>query len=560
MRRLAAVLVVVAAATAAVFLLGAGGGEGDGPPEFVIELDNAFGLTSGGDFKVAGVSAGKITRLELDRRSHRALAHVEITETGFGSLRQDVRCAILPQSLVGEYFIDCDPGNAPQAWPQERRIPVERTEGTIPPDLVGNIMRRPYRERLRLIIGELGAAVAGNGEQLNAALRRANPALRETQRVLALLADQNQVLSDLTRNADRVVSALDDNREDVGRWVVEARDAARISASEDEALAAGFRRLPTFLRELRPTMRDLGRVADAQGPALVDLARSGPQLQTFLERVQPFAEATRPALRSLAGASRLGREAVGPARATVAEAARYASGVPELGRNLAIVLEHLDDREFAVERDPRSPGGRGYTGLEALLQYTFDQTLSTNIYDSESHILKAFPFEGECAPYADRRSAEQLASHCSTALGPNAIGLNFPDLTQREPYDGDDRAPRPGPQGPVVGQPGGGFTPRRGLRPPTSPRAERREAERREAERRAARTAPGSPTGPIRLPGLEDALRPGTRPQVPAAPPVPSAPEIEPPRVDGIPELRDLQRDQARRRAGAQLLDHLLGP
>ena len=48
--------------------------------------------------------------------------------------------------------------------------------------------------------------------------------------------------------------------------------------------------------------------------------------------------------------------------------------------NLDFVLRDLDDRKRAVEPDPRSPGGKGYTGMEALLQYMFDQPMAINAY------------------------------------------------------------------------------------------------------------------------------------------------------------------------------------
>ncbi len=56
-------------------------------------------------------------------------------------------------------------------------------------DLIGNINRLPYRQRLAIIINEFGTALAGRGDDLNEAIHRANPALRETDKVLAILAE-----------------------------------------------------------------------------------------------------------------------------------------------------------------------------------------------------------------------------------------------------------------------------------------------------------------------------------------------------------------------------------
>ncbi|HEX7301062.1 MAG TPA: MlaD family protein, partial [Solirubrobacteraceae bacterium] len=138
-----------------------------------VAFDNAFGLIKGGDLKVAGVRAGHITDIKLDRPSNRALVGFRIDRKGFGSLRTDVFCESRPQSLIGEYFVDCQPGTARAVLPPGSVIDVTHTASTVAPDLVNDILRRPYRERLSLIIGSLGAGVAGNAQSLNAAIRRA---------------------------------------------------------------------------------------------------------------------------------------------------------------------------------------------------------------------------------------------------------------------------------------------------------------------------------------------------------------------------------------------------
>ena len=61
-------------------------------------------------------------------------------------------------------------------------MPVKQHLSTIPLDLIQNVMRRPYRERFRLILSELGIGLAGRPEDLNEVIRRAHPALRETTR------------------------------------------------------------------------------------------------------------------------------------------------------------------------------------------------------------------------------------------------------------------------------------------------------------------------------------------------------------------------------------------
>ncbi len=425
--------ILVTAAAVAVLITGVfvttGVGDDGGGSRFTVELDNAFGLIKGADVKVAGVRAGKISSLDVDRDSYRALVGIEITATGYGDLRSDVFCESRPQSLIGEYFLDCLPGTASEKLPDGARIPVERTGSTISADLLNNIWRRPTRERFSILLGELGAALAGRGTDLNETIRRANPALRETDKVLAELARERRTIRDLTDAAEDVVTRLADNRKDVTRFVREARDTSEVSAERHDELQAQWRTFPTFLRELRPTMKLLGEAADRQRPAFAVLSGEADRLTRFLDTLGPFSEASRPAMRTLAAAARAGRPAVRAAAPRIRELAEFADELPEVAKNLGISLNHLHDRRFAVEKDPRSPGGQGFTGWEAVLQYIFRQNQATNVYDANTYLLKVSAFlDNNCAQYANADAARDPAKqYCRAILGPNQPGIDHPD-------------------------------------------------------------------------------------------------------------------------------------
>src|SRR4051795_3893008 len=190
MRRLLVIVLVLGAGAAAVATATAGS-QDPNRPHYTVELDNAFGIVNGADVKVAGVRAGHVTGMRVDKRSKHALVDISIDKTGFGSLRTDAFCETKPQSLIGEYYVDCRPGTNPTRLRPGATLPVEQTASTIPFDLINDVMRRPYRERLKIILNELGAGVGGRAEDLQATVARSVPALRETDQVLAILADQN---------------------------------------------------------------------------------------------------------------------------------------------------------------------------------------------------------------------------------------------------------------------------------------------------------------------------------------------------------------------------------
>lgn len=417
MIRVALIAVLVAAAGAGgYFALAAGG---DAPPEYKLVLDNSFGLTLDADVKAAGVRVGKVADLDVQRGTNRALVTAQIDKPDFGDFRADVFCSVEPQSLIGEYFLNCDPGTSSRRLPEGATIPVEQTATTVPPDLVNNIMRQPFRERFRILFSEFGAAFATRGPELQATIKRAIPALRETDRVLRVLSEKRRTIEDLTREGDQVMARLAANRDDVARFVSEARDTAAVSADRRVDLAENIRLLPPFLRRLRPVLRDLGTAADRQTPALRDLRRSAGDLELLLERLGPFSNASVPAVRSLGEASRTGRVAMRAARPTIAEARELGELARDPVRNLRFVLEHLDDRKFAVEPNPLSPGGKGFTGLEAILQYPFVQSQAINIFDNRGYILKLNALPSPCSAYQDGEDLDpEVERQCSAALGP----------------------------------------------------------------------------------------------------------------------------------------------
>ncbi len=483
MRRILIGAAIVVALVA--FVLVAGGFTG-GPsnPTYKLEFDNAFGLVNGAPFKVAGVPAGSIQSIGLcykTKGSHcqnplDALVTVQVTTKGFGAFRSDASCQSRPQSLIGEYFVDCQPGQYGKALASGGTLTASHTFSTIPADLLADIMRMPQRERFTLIINELGAAVAGRSTDLQTALQRAVPALDETDNLLNLLGNDSNTLKALTANSNAVVTALANNSKQVQNFIVEANNAATDTATQQASLKTTLQRFPGFLEQLKPAMAKLGSAATTNTPVVENLNAASSQLHTFFTNLascsQPhsgndcgFANASLPALKSLGQASVTGKQAVQTAAPTVSILNKFAAptsqggaGTGELAQNLAIVLQDLNTQNRAVEPDPRSPGGKGFTGLQALLQYVFNQPLAINTFGSFGHMLAVDAFVNPmCSPYATpgtiSANLKQYGAayrQCYSWLGPNQPGVNETDPTNPSGCVPDPGGAPPGDTGPAT--------------------------------------------------------------------------------------------------------------
>lgn len=449
MRRLAFILGSLAA-TSAIVVAAAGAADNK---TYQAELFNAFGLVEGSELRVAGVKAGTVTSLDITEEKT-ALITFEVGPE-FPELKADASCSSEPQSLVSEYFLNCQPGSSDQ--PLEGPIEAARNQTTVQNDLVNNTLREPFKRRFQLIINEFGTALVGNAENLNAAIRSGAPALRELSKVLKILGRQNTIIAQLNADSDAVFQELTDRREDVVRFIDEAEDAGRISAERREDLATNFDLLDDFLFELKPVMHELGNLARQQTPLLVDLRAAAPGLNKLAKKLPAFNRATEVSLESLGNASEVGNRALTKSTDEISELTTVAQKSFSPVDQVAGFLENIDDPANAVEEDcdarydlrqqpgeadrrvgilnqklgltldgrhdiapsgvdpigcdldPGSPPGNpGYTGLEGLLNYAYVQPAALNLYDAAGHALQIHIVgaanesegHGECGHYS----------------------------------------------------------------------------------------------------------------------------------------------------------------
>lgn len=547
-RALAAIVVIAAAVAGASLTVGASEDSGSDSVEYRLVFDNAFGLTDGGDFRVGGVTAGTTSGFDLEKKKGEpphAIVTAMVTEPGIADFRKDASCEIRPQSLIGEYYVDCQPGSSDQrlATDGTGTVPVEQNAATIPLDLVQDIMRQPYRERLRLILTELGTGLAGRPDDLREVVARAHPGLRETTKVLGILGRQNRIIENFIRDADTVIAPLERQKAEVSRWIRETGHAAEVSATRRAELSKTIDLLPTFLDELRPTMARLGDLSDESVPLLVELQRAAPDLDELFTRLGPFAKASRPALDALGEAGKAGTDAFQASDAELAELKALSADAPAFAKPLRQFLQTMDDRKRGLEDDARAKAGAPpapdptaipdtgpFTGLEAIWNYPFWQTLSVNMFDGTAHIVRlGLQLDEDCSQFQNNPS-QAVIDKCNQWLGPDQPGITTPDPTA------------------------GGAGAARVLAESGKP-----------AERVGERRGPGEPeAGPLpgqrdiskpqvvlppNLQDLLDSLKPkdGQKPKLPKLPQLPNTPQL--------PDVPQVSPDNA-----DSLLDFLLGP
>ncbi|HZU60492.1 MAG TPA: hypothetical protein VE983_05970, partial [Solirubrobacteraceae bacterium] len=326
-------------------------------------------------------------------RGKKAALTLEIDNPAFVPFHANASCQIRVQSVIGEKFVDCSPGTA--AYPRLPRIrrgpgtgsyylPVTRTQSPVDFDIVQNISRLPVREQFALILNELGTALAARGSDLNAVIRRADPALGYTDRVLKILAAQNRQLAQLATNSNTVLGSLARVKQQLSGFIVHANTTSVASAARATDVARSFHLLPGFLRELAPLERDLGSLAQQATPVFNTLSQAAPSINSQYQNLAPFAQATRTSLISLGHAAVQQQPAL---LATIPLDRR----LERLGRTTAPAATLLDRLLSSLQKTG---------GIQYLMTLLFNATGATNGFDADGHYIRTQSLFGSCTAYA----------------------------------------------------------------------------------------------------------------------------------------------------------------
>jgi ABC-type transporter Mla subunit MlaD len=398
MRRVLAVFTILVAAGALAFVAMGAKSDGGGAYKVRAIFDNAGFVIAGEDVKVAGVKVGSIDSLDVTP-DHKAAVVLKITDPGFQDFRQDAGCIVRPQGLIGERFVECtltQPRSAGQSPPPPLKqitdgpgkgqylLSVEHNSKAVDLDLIGDIMRQPVRQRLSLILNELGTGVAGRGADLNEVIRRADPALKEVDNLLQVIGTQNRQLASLAQNSDTVLAPLARERVKVGDAIANSSAVAGATAERRVALEADIQKLPRFLSELRPTMTRLGALSDEMTPVLNDLGAVAPDVNRVILQLGPFSQAALPAFQKLGEAADVGVPAVKAARPVIADLRQAAAALRPVARNAKALLTSFQANH----------------GIERAMDYIYYQVTAINGMDGVGHYLRAMLIVNQCASYA----------------------------------------------------------------------------------------------------------------------------------------------------------------
>jgi ABC-type transporter Mla subunit MlaD len=355
-------------------------------------FDNAAFAVPGEQVRIAGAPVGTISGVSVTRQNLAAVT-LSINNSAFVPFHANATCAIRPQSLIAERFVDCSPGtSATPTLALIRRgagagsylLPVTQTSSSIDPDIVQDISQEPIRERLSIILNELGTGLAARGADLNAVILRADPALGYTDRVFRILAQQDHVLANLAGASDTVLTPLARARRQLADFVAQANTTGVASAARAADISRGIRLLPHFLGALRPLMADLGQLAQRGTPLMNTLGQSAAAVNQQFSSIVPFATAARTALLDLGNAAQ-------QSQSSLIATEPLAHRLLTLGNAALPANTKLEQLTTSLE----STGA-----IQDLMGVLFYGTSATNGFDADGHYVRTDALVGSCTAYA----------------------------------------------------------------------------------------------------------------------------------------------------------------
>jgi phospholipid/cholesterol/gamma-HCH transport system substrate-binding protein len=302
-------------------------------------VPSAIALAPKADVRQAGVKIGTLTGTAP--RGDTTILDLAI-DPKYGPAYRDARVLIRGKSLLGENYVDLDPGS-PRAGrvPDGGTLPVTDAPESTQLDQILSTLDPKRRRDLQRILDVLGEGLGGRGRALNRFVAGGAGVLRSSAAVNGALAADGAQVAALVDDFGRVTRALGVRRDDIHVFARRGRALAEAMAARDRALAQTLAAMPAFLAHAQRTTGHLGRFATAATPVMRNLRIATGELAPAVADLRPAAQATRMTMRALGGFARQASPMVARLRPFASQTDRLMNPLEALLRQANPLLAYL---------------------------------------------------------------------------------------------------------------------------------------------------------------------------------------------------------------------------
>jgi len=261
-----------------------------GPYQVQVPLADASGLYPGSDVEIAGAKAGSIESLTL--RNGLAVATISI-DPQRAPVRRDATVDLRPKSLLGEKYLAIDPGKSGDALPSGATLGRSAVSQSVELQDVFNTFDQPTRDKLQVLIDQLGGGLAGEGEVQNQGISAGSKDLNDLAAVADTLAQKDKELQQVIQSLSVVTDELSrsDRRDQLGALIRNTdalmKDLADQDATLKRALVATDMALARTNTALTGTGGNLNSINQSLGTTVPELSGLTGDLGTGLDSLLP---------------------------------------------------------------------------------------------------------------------------------------------------------------------------------------------------------------------------------------------------------------------------------
>jgi phospholipid/cholesterol/gamma-HCH transport system substrate-binding protein len=237
-------------------------------------------LVPNADVRIAGVNVGKV--VSVNSEGTKSLVTMDL-DAKFAPIPADTRAILREKTLLGEGYVGLSTGNrSGRKLPDGGTIANDQVASTQQLDQVLNSFTPSVQRDFQEFLEGSGAALKGQGQDLNDAFGNVDSTATELNEVAGVLNAQSGNLKTMIRDSGTVLTALGQRGQDLQRLISQGDTVFRATSAVNKSLTRTIDGFPPFLTQLRTTLVKLNTTLGIAKPSLDALKPVTPLLRPAL--------------------------------------------------------------------------------------------------------------------------------------------------------------------------------------------------------------------------------------------------------------------------------------
>lgn len=333
-----------------------------------IETAQAVSPGQGQTVNIAGVTAGDITKVELEDGV--AVVTMLVEQEYAPLLRSNATVLLRPRTGLQDMTMEVDLGEGGELLEDGATIPVSQSEANVNPDAILASLDGDTRAYLKLLIQGGAEGLGGRGEELSATLRRFEPLGLYLSRVGNALVERRRNIASVITSFRELSEELASDDTRLAEWVDSQNAVLGAFANQEASIRETLREFPSALAATREALESADALALEAGPAS----------EALIPAAQAFAPAQQAAQEFFASTEAPIREQIRPFASSVqrpfADLRDASEPLAQTTRGLGGSLAELNRLFNGLAYNPPG-GGEGYLFWIAWLNHNANNTFLT---------------------------------------------------------------------------------------------------------------------------------------------------------------------------------------